>query len=141
MGTWYTIGLALGSGVGVGVIASGLLAASRRALIAAPIVAAAAGALFALPFGWPFGWPYTLAAGVGGVVGASAALTVARGAIRRGATRLGLAAFLGVAGIGLLVLAAVPLLGYVMTVALTALAVRMRGRQAARYAGLRTLAK
>ena len=40
-----------------------------------------------------------------------------------------------------LLLAFVPVAGYVAVVALPLLALRMRGRQAARYAGLRTLAK
>jgi hypothetical protein len=38
-------------------------------------------------------------------------------------------------------LALIPAVGYVEAVAIPLLAARMRGRQAARFAGLRTLAK
>jgi predicted PurR-regulated permease PerM len=48
---------------------------------------------------------------------------------------------MGALGILVSLLALVPLAGYVLAVALPVLAVRMRGRQAARFAGLRTLAK
>ena len=66
---------------------------------------------------------------------------VVRGALRRGATRLGLAAYLGAIAVLVLLLALIPIVGYVLVVVLPALVARMRGRQAARYAGLRTLAK
>ena len=68
-------------------------------------------------------------------------LAVVIGATRRGATRLGLAAFVGLAGALVALLSLIPLVGYLAAVALPVLAARMRGRQAARFAGLRTLAK
>ena len=59
----------------------------------------------------------------------------------RGATRFGVGAYMGALGVLVCLVAFVPVAGYVLAVALPLLAVRMRGRQAARFAGLRTLAK
>src|SRR5262245_32791086 len=83
----------------------------------------------------------TIAGIVGGLVGALAAAVVVLGAMRRGATRLGVGTYVGAVGVLILMVSFIPVLGYVVTVVLPALALRMRGRQAARYAGLRTLAK
>jgi hypothetical protein len=138
MDAWYTIGLCLGLGLGFGVILAALLAINAAATAAATLVGVAAGVVVGLVVG---DVAETVAGGVGGFVGALSAAAVVHGARRRGATRLGLAAYLGAAGVLLLLLALVPILGYVAVAALPALAMRMRGRQAARYAGLRTLAK
>ena len=54
---------------------------------------------------------------------------------------MGVAAYVSAVGLLVCLLALIPLVGYVVTVVVPVLAVRMRGRQAARYAGLRTLAK
>jgi hypothetical protein len=133
VGAWYTIGLCLGLGLGFGIVLSGLLSANRIAVG----VAVLGGAV-----GYAVGDVAEIAAGVvGGLAGALCAATVAQGALRRGATRLGLGAYLGAAGVVVLLLALVPVVGYLAAVALPLLALRMRGRQAARYAGLRTLAK
>jgi predicted PurR-regulated permease PerM len=61
--------------------------------------------------------------------------------MRRGATRIGVAAYVGVVGLLVGLVGLVPLAGYVLAVVLPLLAARMRGREAARFAGLRTLAK
>jgi hypothetical protein len=135
---WYTIGLSLGLGLGIGVVLSGLLAANRLGMGVAALLGAAGGVLVGLGIG---DVAETVAGGVGGLVGALAAGAVVQGAMRRGATRLGIAAYLGAAGALVLLLAFVPVVGYLAVVALPVLALRMRGRQAARYAGLRTLAK
>jgi hypothetical protein len=138
VGAWYTIGLCLGLGLGFGIILSGLLTVNRVAVGAAVLVAGGLGATV----GYAIGEVAEIVAGAaGGVVGALSAAAVAQGALRRGATRLGLAAYLGAAGVLVLLLMFIPALGYVAAVALPVLALRMRGRQAARYAGLRTLAK
>jgi hypothetical protein len=138
MGAWYTIGLSLGLGLGFGVLLAGLLAVNAVGAGAAAVVGAAVGVVVGLGVGE---LSETIAGGAGGVVGALSAGAVVQGAMRRGATRLGIAAYLGAAGVLVLLLAFVPVVGYLAVVALPALAVRMRGRQAARYAGLRTLAK
>ncbi len=83
----------------------------------------------------------TVAGAVGGVLGALAAAAVVVGALRRGATRFGVGAYMGALGVLVCLVALVPIAGYVLAVALPVLAARMRGRQAARFAGLRTLAK
>jgi hypothetical protein len=135
---WYTIGLCLGLGVGLGMIASGLIASTRIGFVVAVLVAALMGAAV----GWDLGdAPEAVAGGVGGLLGALAAGAVVQGAMRRGATRLGIAAFVGGAGALAAFLALIPIAGYIAAVALPALALRMRGREATRYAGLRTLAK
>jgi hypothetical protein len=138
MGSWYTIGLCLGLGLGLGVILSGLLGVNRVGVG----VAAIAGALVGAALGYAL-WdvPETIAGGVGGLLGALSAAAVVHGALRRGATRMGVAAYLGAAGLLTCLLAFVPVVGYLLAVVLPVLAARMRGRQAARFAGLRTLAK
>jgi hypothetical protein len=138
MGDWYTIGLCLGLGLGVGVILSGLLGVNTVGAGIAAVVGAAAGAAL----GYAIGDTEEIVAGaVGGLLGALSAAVVVRGAFRRGATRMGLAAYLSAIGLLVFLLALVPIVGYLVTVALPVLAARMRGREAARFAGLRTLAK
>lgn len=138
MGGWYTIGLSLGLGLGLGVILAGLLASTALGASAAALVGTAAGAALGLLIGDA---PETIAGGAAAFVGSVSAAVVARGAFRRGATRLGVAAYLGLGGLLVCIVGLIPLAGYVEAVGLPLLAVRMRGRQAARFAGLRTLAK
>jgi hypothetical protein len=138
VGSWYTIGLCLGLGLGFGLLVAGLLAVNTVGTGVAVVVGAAAGA--AVGYGIE-GTAETIAGAAGGLLGAISAAAVVQGALRRGATRLGLAAYIGAAGILVLLLAFVPIAGYIAAVALPLTALRMRGRQAARYAGLRTLAK
>jgi hypothetical protein len=138
VGAWYTIGLCLGLGLGLGVILSGILGVNRVGAGAAALAGAALGAAAGYAIG---GVAESIAGGVAGVLGALSAAAVVHGAMRRGATRIGVAAYLGAAGVLVCLIALIPLAGYVATVVLPALAARMRGRQAARFAGLRTLAK
>jgi len=128
----------LGLGLGVGVVLSALLGMNSAGLATALVAGAATGALVGLLIGDP---AETIAGGIGGFLGALSAAAVVIGATRRGATRLGLAAFVGLAGALVALLSLIPLVGYLAAVALPVLAARMRGRQAARFAGLRTLAK
>jgi hypothetical protein len=138
VGAWYTIGLCLGLGLGFGLLLAGLLAVNTVGTAAAAVAGTVAGAALGFGIGEV---AETIAGGAGGLLGALSAAAVVQGALRRGATRLGLAAYLGAAGILILLLAFVPIAGYLAAVALPLTALRMRGRQAARYAGLRTLAK
>jgi hypothetical protein len=138
MGAWYTIGLCLGLGLGLGVILAGLLGVNAVGVGAAAI----AGAIVGAALGYAVGdMPETIAGAVGGFLGALSAAAVVHGAMRRGATRMGVAAYLGAAGLLVCLLSLVPVVGYVAAVLLPLLAARMRGRQAERFAGLRTLAK
>jgi len=138
VGAWYTIGLCLGLGLGLGIIFSGLLGVNAVGIAVAAVVGAAAGASAGFLIGEA---AETVAGGAGGFLGALSAAAVVHGALRRGATRLGVAAYLGIAGPLVCLVALIPVAGYLEAVALPLLAARMRGRQAARFAGLRTLAK
>jgi hypothetical protein len=78
---------------------------------------------------------------VGGVAGALGAAPVVAGALRRGGTRGGLALLVGLGALAVAALAFVPALGYLESVALPALGLRLRSRLPDRFAGLRTLAR
>ena len=136
MGEAYRIGVYLGGGAGIGVLAAGLLARSRFAVVVAvgTIVAAAIGILFFLVVGM-------LVGAAGGLIGSASAAQFARGGLRRGGTRGGTALLVGGAGIALVVLALVPVVGYLEAIALPLLALRARRRAGEKYAGLRTLAR
>ena len=138
MGDWYTIGVALGVALGLGTILSGLLSANTVGVGTAVVLGTALGVAVGMVVE---DTAETVAGAAGGFLGALAAAVVVVGALRRGATRLGVATYVGAVGLLVVLLAFVPFAGYVMAIALPLLAVRMRGRQAARYAGLRTLAK
>lgn len=138
MGTWYTIGLCLGLGLGLAVAITGILGSNVLGIGAAAVIGAVAGGAIGLLVGET---PETIAGAVGGLLGALAAAAVVTGALRRGATRFGVGAYMGALGVVVCLLALIPIVGYALAVALPALAARMRGRQAARFAGLRTLAK
>jgi len=138
VGGWYTIGVFLGLGLGLGLILSGVLASSILGAGAAAVAGAVVGAVVGLALS---DMPEAIAGGIGGLLGALAGAIVVYGALRRGATRLGLAAYVGAVGVLVCLVALIPVVGYLVTVAIPAVAARLRGRQAARFAGLRTLAK
>jgi hypothetical protein len=138
VGSWYTIGLCLGLGLGLSVAITGVLGSNVVGIGVAAIVGAALGGAIGIGIG---GTAETIAGAVGGVLGALSAAAVVTGALRRGATRFGVGAYMGALGALLCLVALIPIAGYVLAVALPVLAVRMRGRQAARFAGLRTLAR
>lgn len=138
MGSWYTIGLCLGLGVGLGVVLTGVLGSNVLGVGAGAVVGAVVGVAIGIAIGET---AEAIAGGVGGFLGALAAAAVVHGALRRGGTRLGIAAYVGVLGLLICLLALIPVIGYVEAVVIPLLAARMRGRQAARFAGLRTLAK
>ena len=143
MGGWYWIGVCAGLGAGAGVLLAGLAGAARPVLIAAGVVALAAGAGIGIAVDgrWPGGWGDILAGVLGGLAGALGAAQVVRGALRRGGTRGGTAALVAAGALAVAALALVPALGYVEALALPALAARLRKRAPERHAGLRTLAK
>jgi hypothetical protein len=134
MGSWYTIGLLAGIGVAVGVLAAGLFPRLAAAALGAAAVAVGIG--FAR-----FDWDEAAAGAVGGLLGALGATVIVTGALRRGGTRGGTAALVGLAAVVVAGLAFVPVLGYLEAVVLPALALRLRRREPERYAGLRTLAR
>ena len=138
VGGWYTVGLCLGLSLGLSVAVTGILGANVLGVGAAAVIGAAVGAGIGIAIGET---PETIAGIVGGVLGALAAGVVVTGALRRGATRFGTGAYLAALGALICIFALVPIAGYGLAVALPVLAVRLRGRQAARFAGLRSLAK
>jgi hypothetical protein len=138
VGGWYTIGLCLGLGLGLSVAITGILGTNVVGIGAAAVIGAVLGGAIGLLIG---DTAETVAGAIGGALGALSAATAVIGALRRGATRFGVGAYLGAVGTLVCLVALVPVAGYVLAVALPVLAVRMRGRQAARFAGLRSLAK
>lgn len=136
--SWWTIGIAVGFGVGLGIFFAGLTGGKRAllplAIVAASGVAAAIGFLV-----WH--WAQALGGVAGGLVGTVAAGGIVLGAMRRGGTRGGLAVLVSAAAVVVAALALVPVIGYLEAVGLPALAARLRRRAPERYAGLRTLAR
>ncbi len=134
MGTWYWIGVCAGVGAALGVLVIAVLRDVRVALPVTLVAAAAAGWLLAE-------WWGTIAGAVGGVLGAIGATPTVRGALARGGTRAGTALLVGVAALVLAGLSFVPVLGYLVALALPVLGLRVRRRAGERHAGLRILAR
>jgi len=143
MGAWYWIGVCAGLGAGAGVLLVGLAGTARAALIAACVLALAAGAAigYGIDVRWPGSWGDLLAGVLGGLAGSLGAAQIVSGALRRGGTRGATAALVGAGAVVVAAFSLVPVLGYLLAIALPALAVRLRKRAPERYAGLRTLAK
>lgn len=138
MATAYTIGLLAGLGTALGVLAAALLAGLGRAALTAALAAAAVAA----PLGYLlFEWPQAAAGAVGGLLGGAGAAPFVTGTLRRGGTRGGTTVLVGVAALGLAVLALVPVVGYLEALGVPALATRLRRRSPETYAGLRTLVR
>ena len=134
VGGWYWIGVSAGVGAALGVLALGVLRDVRLALPVA--VAAGAGA------GWLLDdWAAVIAGAVGAVLGAIGASPTVRGALARGGTRGGTAVLVGAAALAIAALSFVPVLGYLLALALPVLGVRLRRRHGERHAGLRILAR
>lgn len=134
MGSWYTIGILAGLGTAFGIVAAGGL---RRVIPAAALAAAAAVAI-----GFVFWqWDEALGGLVGAACGAFGAAPLVAGALRRGGTRGGTAALLGLAALIGVGLAFVPVVGYVEALAVPLLGARLRRRAPDRHAGLRSLAR
>ena len=138
MGEIWRIGIAVGFGVGLGVLFTALLATSRAGLLVAVVLAAAAGA------GAGFlvdNWQEAIGGALGGPAGMAGSAQLVRGALQRGGTRGGTAVFVVLAALVLAALALVPFVGYLEALALPALGARIRRRGGDRYAGLRILAR
>lgn len=134
MGAWYWIGVCAGLGAALGVLGLALL---RDLRLAIPLAVLAAGAL-----GWVLeDWAGAIAGAVGGALGAFGSSPTVRGALARGGTRVGTALLVGLAALVLAALSFVPVLGYLIALALPVLGLRLRRRQGERHAGLRILAR
>jgi len=134
VGTWYWIGVCAGVGAALGVLVIAILGNLRVALPVTLVAAAAAGWLLAE-------WSGAIAGALGGVLGAVGATPTVRGALARGGTRAGTAFLVGAAALVLAALSFVPVLGYLLALALPVLGLRARRRAGERHAGLRILAR
>jgi hypothetical protein len=134
LGTWYWLGVAAGVGAALGLLAQGVLRAPRFALPLAIVAGAAAGYLLAE-------WAGAAAGAVGAGLASAGAAPIVRGALARGGTRGGTGALVAGAAIVIAALALVPVLGYLLAVALPAVGARLRRRSRERHAGLRILAR
>jgi hypothetical protein len=134
----YWVGVFLGVGVGIGVALAGILGGTRLRFAVAAVLGAAIGAGLGVAFA---GIEDAIAGGIGGVLGASGARQLVSGTVRRGGTRVATALLTALAGLALALLAFVPILGFLEGVAVPALGLRLRRREPARYAGLRSLAR
>ncbi|MEI7761023.1 MAG: hypothetical protein WCJ67_09685 [Thermoleophilia bacterium] len=138
MGGWYEIGITVGVGVAAGIALAGVLAGLRFGFAATILGSVVSGIVAGvLVNGW-------LGAGggvIGGVIGAASAVTIARGATRRGATSGGVAIFLVGAALAVGLLALVPVVGYLEAIVLPFLAMRRARANPDKVAGLRSLAR
>lgn len=134
MGSWYWIGVCAGVGAALGVVAVALLRDLRVALLVTLVSTAAAGWFVAE-------WAGAIAGAVGSVLGAVGAKPTVSGALARGGTRGGTALLVGAAALVLAALSFVPVLGYLLALALPVLGLRARRREGERHAGLRILAR
>ncbi len=102
----------------------------------AVVLAAVVGGLVGFAIG---DWP----AAIGGVVGAGAGVLgagqIVAGTLRRGGTRLGTFAIVGIGALVVAALALIPVVGYLEALALPVLGARLKSRAPKRHAGLRIL--
>jgi hypothetical protein len=110
----------------------------RRIALLAPLV----GALLGVALGYLLGEvEEAVAGGIGGALGAFGSAQLVSGSLGRGGTRLATGFFVVLGAVFVALLALVPVLGYVLAIAVPALGLRLRRRAGKRYAGLRTLAR
>jgi hypothetical protein len=134
MGDWYTIGILVGLGASIGVAAAGTLRRALPAVVVAAVIAGAIGFAF-------WSWPQAAGGVVGALCGSLGSAPLVAGTLRRGGTRGGTAAILGLAALVGAALAFVPVLGYLEALAVPALGARLRRRAPDTHAGLRSLAR
>jgi hypothetical protein len=135
---WYWLGVALGLGVSLGILAAAIVGGWGPGLPAAILLGAAAGLGVGLLLGE---WGDAVAGAVGGVIGGASAGVVVRGALARGGTRGATAVLVAAAALVAAALAFIPAVGLVEAVGAPLMARRARQRSVERYAGLRTLAR
>jgi hypothetical protein len=134
MGDWYTVGILVGLGASLGVAATGALRRALAALVVSAAVAVAIGFAF-----WQ--WDEAVGGLVGAACGSLGSAPLVAGTLRRGGTRGGTAAILGLAGLIGAALAFVPVVGYLEALAVPLLGARARRRAPDTHAGLRSLAR
>jgi hypothetical protein len=138
MGEAYRIGVSAGAGVAIGLVAAALLARLPRGGLGAGVLAAVVAGVI----GWiVFGWPEATAGAIGGLIGGICTAIFARGSLRRGGTATGTALLLVLSAVAVLVIALIPVAGYLEALVLPVAARRAHRRAGEKYAGLRTLAR
>ncbi|HVM17591.1 MAG TPA: hypothetical protein VM290_08435 [Gaiellaceae bacterium] len=138
MGLWYTVGVFAGLGTAAGVLVAALVGPLRYGFPLALLLGAVGGAALGVSFG---DWTEGAVAGAGGAFGALGGSQLLLGALARGGARLGTTVLLAVGALALGALSFVPVLGYLIAVAVPAVAARLRTRANRTYAGLRILAR
>jgi hypothetical protein len=138
VGTWYEIGVAVGTGVAFGVGFVALLLALRLGPVVSLVLACAAAVVIGLLIS---DWAGAAGGVAGAALGVVGAALLARGTVGRGGTAGGTGFLLLLAALMIAGLAWVPAAGYVAAVLVPVLGLRARRRSPERYAGLRTLAK
>jgi hypothetical protein len=132
----YWVGVLAGLGAAAGLLFAAGLAGVRYGLTVAALVAALAAGFLGLAID---NWDEAL----GGVLGAGAGVLgggqLVSGTLRRGGTRGGTLALVGLGALVVAALAWIPVVGYLEALALPALGARLRSRAPRRYAGLRIL--
>jgi hypothetical protein len=144
VGAWYWIGVSAGLGAAVGIVGAAVLGtAVRVAFLVGGLLAVLAGALLGLGIDeWqPGGWGDIALGAAGALAGLLGAAQTVKGALRRGGTRLGTVALVALTSFVVAAIAWIPAAGYLVALALLALAVLLRRARPQRYAGLRTLAR
>ena len=134
MGTWYTIGLFAGLGAALGLAATGVLRRWLASAGVAVVVIVVVGLVVSHV-------AQAVGGGVGALCGAAGSAPLVAGTLRRGGTRGGTAALLGLAALVGAGLAFVPAVGYLEAVAVPLFGLRLRRRTPDTHAGLRTLAR
>ncbi len=134
MGGWYTIGIFVGLGTSLGVVATAVVGRALVGLVVAGVVAVA--------LGFAFGnWEQAAGGLVGALCGALGSGPLVAGALRRGGTRGGTSILLALVALVGAALAFVPVVGYLEAAAVPILGARLRRRSPDTHAGLRTLAR
>ena len=136
MGAWYWIGVAVGIGAALGVLAVGVLGGGPTRLLVAAALAAGAGLAIGLAVG---SWGEAAGGAGGGIAGAAGTARLVERTLATGGTRMGTAVILSLVALVAGALALVPTLGYLEAVAVPTLGWRLRRQAAERYAGLRIL--
>jgi len=132
----YWIGVLAGLGAAAGLLLAAALAGLRYGVL----LAALAGALVAGFLGLAIdNWDEALGGVLGAAAGALGAGRLVSGTLRRGGTRGGTLALLGLGALVVAALAWIPVVGYAEALALPALGARLRSRAPKRFAGLRIL--
>jgi hypothetical protein len=132
----YWVGVLCGLGAAAGLLFGAGLAGVRYGLMVAALVAALAAGFLGLAID---NWDEALGGVIGAGAGVLAAGQIVPGALRRGGTRGGTLALVGLAALVVAALAFIPLVGYLEVLVLPALGARLRSREPKRYAGLRIL--